>query len=51
MAEQEEVNYQQLRRKLFAEVQQEKNRLADQFQQQKLSTDQRVGDMQEANRR
>lgn len=49
MAEQEEINYQQLRRKLFAEVQQEKGRLADQFQQQKLSTEQRIKDMQHAN--
>ena len=51
MAEQEEVNYQQLRRKLFAEVQQEKNRLADQFHQQKVSIDQKIDNMQQSNKR
>ncbi len=51
MAEQEEVSYQQLRRKLFGEVEQEKNRLADQFLQQKVSADQRIDDMQCANQR
>ena len=51
MAEQEEVSYQQLRRKLFGEVEQEKNRLADQFQQQKVSADQRIDEIQQANHR
>ena len=37
MAEQEELNYQQQRRRLFAEVAQEKEKLADQFIKQKAT--------------
>lgn len=39
MAEQEELNYQQQRRRLFGEVAQEKEKLADQFQKQKTTSD------------
>ena len=39
MAEQEELNYQQQRRRLFGEVAQEKDKLADQFQKQKAAFD------------
>lgn len=39
MAEQEELNYQQQRRRLFAEVAQEKEKMAEQFQRQKTNSD------------
>jgi hypothetical protein len=39
MAEQEELNYQQQRRRMFAEVAQEKEKLAEQFQKQKMTSD------------
>lgn len=39
LAEQEELSYQQQRRKLFAEVAQEKEKVADQFQRQKATFD------------
>ena len=39
MAEQEELNYQQQRRRLFAEVAQEKEKMAEQLQRQKTTFD------------
>ncbi len=39
MAEQEELNYQQQRRRLFGEVAQEKEKMADQLQRQRISLD------------
>ena len=46
LAEQEELNYQQQRRRLYADVQQEKDKLATQFHQQKEHLEQRYRDMQ-----
>lgn len=39
MAEQEELNYQQQRRRLFAEIAQEKEKMADQMHRQKKTLD------------
>ena len=47
LAEQEEVNYQQQRRRLFGEVQQEKEKLAAQFHQQKITLEQQQREMEE----
>ena len=46
LAEQEELNYQQQRRRLYADVQQEKDKLATQFHQQKEHLEQRYREMQ-----
>ena len=47
LAEQEELSYQQQRRKLFGEVQQEKEKLAAQFHQQKVLLEQQQRQMEE----
>ncbi len=39
MAEQEELNYQQQRRRLFGEVAQDKEKIADQFHRHKATFD------------
>lgn len=51
LAEQEELNYQQQRRKLFGEVQQEKEKLAAQFHQQKVTLEQQQREMEEEKQR
>ena len=42
MAEQEELNYQQQRRRLFTEVAQEKEKIADQMHRQKSALDRQL---------
>ena len=51
LAEQEEVSYQQQRRKLFGEVQQEKEKLATQFHQQRQFLEQQQREMTEEKER
>lgn len=51
MAEQEEVNYQQQRRRLFGEVAQEKDKLADQFLKQKANLDLQIKENAELHER
>ena len=51
LAEQEELNYQQQRRRLFGEVQQEKEKLASQFHQQKVNLEQQQREMEEEKER
>ena len=48
LAEQEEINYQQQRRKLFGEVQQERDRLASQVDQQRVELEREYRERQEA---
>ena len=51
LAEQEELGYQQQRRRLYAEVQQEKDRLAEQSHQQQAALEQTLREMRESGER
>lgn len=51
MAEQEELNYQQQRRRLFGDVAREKEKLAEQFQRQKTSTETKLKEAEEIHER